>query len=190
MRTENSKKTKNEVLKIKKPRSAVFKHRGGCSWKGVAPTIYKKAADPFKGKPARAKKGLDLVKGDLDPGWTSVTRHLLVAGERGEKTRFHLRYFEVSPGGYTSLETHRHEHVVVVIKGRGKVRLGRRLHELDYLDTIYISPGDPHRLLNPYEEPFGFFCIVDARRDKPVPLSSPPLPFSKGRGRQKARGKG
>ncbi len=129
--------------------SRVFKHKGGCSWKGVRPEIYKKGG----------------------PGdWTRVARHLLVAGFRGEKTKFHLRYFEVSPGGYTSLETHRHEHVVVVIKGRGRVRLGRRLRELGYLDTVYIGPDEPHRLLNPYGEPFGFFCIVDARRDRPVPL--------------------
>ncbi|MDA8170634.1 MAG: cupin domain-containing protein [Nitrospiraceae bacterium] len=133
-------------------KSRVLKHRGGCSWKGVRPEIYK------KGGPEN---------------WTRVARHLLVAGQKGENTKFHLRYFEVSPGGYTSLETHRHEHVVVVIKGRGQVRLGRRLHELDYLDTIYIGPDEPHRLLNPYGEPFGFFCIVDARRDKPVPLEAP-----------------
>ena len=130
-------------------KSRVLKHKGGGSWKGVRPVIYKKGPSE---------------------DWTRVARHLLVAGERGEKTKFHLRYFEVSPGGNTSLETHRHEHVVVVIKGRGRVRLGRRLHEVDYLDTIYISPGEPHRLLNPYGEPFGFFCIVDARRDKPVPV--------------------
>ena len=133
----------------KKPKSRVFKHKGGCSWKGVMPTVYKKGA----------------------PGdWTRVARHHLVAGERGEKTRFHVRYFEISPGGRTSFETHRHEHVVVIIKGRGKVRLGKRTHELDYLDTIYISPGEPHQLLNPYKDTFGFFCIVDARRDKPVPV--------------------
>ena len=157
-----AKKTK----KAKKPESTVLKHKGGCSWKGIRPVVYKKDG-AGKGKGKGKGKGAD---------WASVARHLLVAGERGEKTRFHLRYFEVSPGGYTSLETHRHEHVVVVIKGRGKVRLGRRLHKLDYLDTIYISPGDPHRLLNPYGEPFGFFCIVDARRDRPAPISAPPRP--------------
>ena len=152
--------------KIKKPESTVLKHRGGCSWKGITPDVYKKGGD-----------------GTQKTDWTSVARHLLVAGERGERTKFHLRYFEVSPGGYTSLETHRHEHVVVAIKGRGKVRLGRRLHKLDYLDTIYISPGDPHRLLNPYDEPFGFFCIVDARRDKPVPLAASRRAGKKGRGK-------
>ncbi len=133
-----------------KAKSRVFKHRGDCSWKGVKPAVYKEDA----------KEG----------GWTQVARHPLVAGLSGEQTKFHLRYFEVSPGGYTSLEMHRHEHVVVVVKGRGRVRLGRRTRELQYLDVVYIGEMEPHRLSNPYGEPFGFFCIVDAQRDRPVPL--------------------
>ncbi len=132
-----------------KTKSRVLKHKGDCSWKGVKPSVYKEGSG-----------------GD----WTQVARHPLVAGLSGEQTKFHLRYFEVSPGGYTSLETHRHEHVVVVVKGRGKVRLGRRTRELGYMDIAYIGPMEPHRLFNPYEEPFGFFCIVDALRDRPVSL--------------------
>ena len=46
-----------------------------------------------------------------------VVRSVL-AGARGEATRFQVRYFEVSPGGYSSRETHRHEHVVVVMRGK------------------------------------------------------------------------
>lgn len=101
--------------------------------------------------------------------WQRIIRHNII-GVHGETTRFHLRYFEIAPGGNSSFETHKHEHVVVCIRGKGKVRLNRRTVELNYLDVLYIAPETPHQLLNPFEEPFGFFCIVNARRDRPKPV--------------------
>ena len=41
-------------------------------------------------------------------------------GKRGESPVFHVRYFEVAPGGWTTLEHHQHEHVVVVLRGEGR----------------------------------------------------------------------
>src|SRR6516164_7378355 len=56
-----------------------------------------------------------------------VLRTVLVGGQ-GERTAFQLRYFEVGPGGFTTLERHAHEHAVVVLRGRGEVRLGSTVH--------------------------------------------------------------
>jgi ribulose-bisphosphate carboxylase large chain len=100
-----------------------------------------------------------------------VTRALLVGGA-GERTAFHVRYFEVAPGGFTTLERHAHEHVVVVLRGRGEVRLGGDVHALDFGDTVYVAPGEVHQFRNPSaSEPFGFLCLVDAERDRPVPVT-------------------
>src|SRR5262245_39113399 len=71
------------------------------TWQGVPLADYKAPADHHAG----------------------VTRAVL-AGAGGETTAFHVRYFEVAPGGHTTLERHAHEHVVVVLRGRGEVRLG------------------------------------------------------------------
>jgi ribulose-bisphosphate carboxylase large chain len=99
-----------------------------------------------------------------------VTRTVL-AGEGGEQTAFHVRYFEIAPGGFTTLERHRHEHVVVVLRGRGEIRLGEETHPLGFGDTAYVAPDEVHQLHNPSAtEPFGFLCMVDARRDAPVPV--------------------
>ncbi len=35
-----------------------------------------------------------------------------------------LRYFEVAPGGHSSLERHEHVHAVMVVRGRGRVLVG------------------------------------------------------------------
>ena len=128
--------------------SRVLRFRPGFRWEGVPAAEYKQAADH----------------------WRGVTRIGLV-GEGGESTRFHLRYFEIAPGGFTSLERHRHEHVVVVLRGGGQVQLGVVTHHVGYGDTVYIAPQEAHQLRNASaDEPFGFLCIVDAERDQPMLL--------------------
>lgn len=124
--------------------TAFYRHRGACCWTGVRNELYKQT-------------GRD---------WQHIVRRVLVGG-RGETAKFHLRYFEIAPGGNSSFETHHHEHAVICIRGRGKVRAGRRTRSMTYLDIIYIAPDTPHQLLNPFDEPFGFLCIVNARRDRP-----------------------
>ncbi len=109
-----------------------------------------------------------------DGGWAAIARHVLVGG-RGESARFDLRYFEIAPGGHSSLEKHVHEHVVVCIRGKGEILLAGEVREMNFLDTAYIAPDDPHQLINPFEEPFGFFCIVDHDRDRPRGLDEDDL---------------
>lgn len=124
-----------------------YRFRKDFSWKGVTVQKYK-------------HDGND---------WSAIARQVLI-GASGESAGFHLRYFEIEPGGYSSFETHKHEHVVVGIRGKGRARLEKRNVSINYLDILYIKPDAPHRLYNPYNEPFGFFCIVNAKRDRPRPV--------------------
>jgi ribulose-bisphosphate carboxylase large chain len=103
--------------------------------------------------------------------FAGATRQVL-AGSRGEQVGFHLRYFELEAGGYTSLERHRHCHVVIGVRGRGVVRVGSADYMLRPMDTIYIGPGQAHQLRAMGRGKFGFFCIVNARRDKPRPVAA------------------
>ncbi|MEW6001939.1 MAG: cupin domain-containing protein, partial [Nitrospirota bacterium] len=125
-------------------KSRLYKYKGNFVWQGIKTERYKSGSE----------------------GWTDVLRKTLI-GNHGETSKFHVRYFEILPCGHTSFEVHKHEHVVVGIRGRGKVLCGNRTYEMSFLDTLYIAPYVSHQLRNPYEEPFGFFCIVNARRDKP-----------------------
>lgn len=128
-------------------KSRLLKHKPGKGWQGVRAERYKTE----------------------DGTWADVVRHSLV-GAYGEKTKFHFRYFEVSPGGHTTLESHKHEHVVFCILGKGMVILGKKSLSVGLFDTIYICPDEAHQLSNPFDEPFGFLCVVDARRDRPRPI--------------------
>ncbi|GAQ94006.1 Cupin domain protein [Thermodesulfovibrio aggregans] len=100
--------------------------------------------------------------------WHSIERFPLI---KTDDAKFEVRYFEIAPGGCSSLEYHQHSHVVICLKGKGKVRLGKKNHILKYLDILYIAPNEIHQLFNPFREPFGFLCIVDSERDKPVEIN-------------------
>jgi quercetin dioxygenase-like cupin family protein len=130
-------------------RNTMYTFQDGFRWKGVRVEKYK-------------PDGND---------WSDIIRQVLIGPER-ESTKFHVRYFELGPGGFSSHETHNHAHVVIGARGKGKARLNNRNREIAFLDVLYISPGTPHRFYNPYDEPFGFICIVDAKRDRPQPVKT------------------
>ncbi len=107
---------------------------------------------------------------DENNTWLNVCRQV-IAGKSGEKIKFHLRYFEISPRGYSTLEKHRHEHVVICVRGGGKAIAGDEVYDMKFMDILYIGSNVPHQFINDSDEAFGFFCIVDARRDKPKLLT-------------------
>ncbi|MCS7229789.1 MAG: cupin domain-containing protein [Candidatus Kryptonium sp.] len=107
---------------------------------------------------------------DENNTWLNVCRQV-IAGKSGEKMKFHLRYFEIESGGYSTLEKHKHEHVVICVRGKGKAIAGDEVFEMKFMDVLYVGSNVPHQFVNDSEEPFGFFCIVDSRRDKPKLLT-------------------
>ncbi|MGC2063607.1 MAG: cupin domain-containing protein [Thermodesulfovibrionales bacterium] len=128
-------------------KDAFYRHKGNFTWTGVRDQTYKTAGTE----------------------WSNVMRRVLI-GAHGESTRFHVRYFEIAPGGRSSLEQHRHEHVVICVRGEGMLLSGKTRKKLKFMDTAYIAPETVHRLSNPFQEPFGFLCIVNATRDRPKVL--------------------
>ncbi len=110
---------------------------------------------------------VEEYKTDNNFDFRGINRQELI-GKSGEKTSFDLRYFEIMPGGYSSLEKHVHEHVIIGVRGKGVLIKGDSSVNISVHDITYISPLEKHQLRNEGEEPFGFFCIVDHKRDKPV----------------------
>jgi ribulose-bisphosphate carboxylase large chain len=107
-------------------------------------------------------------KGTTELPFRDVVRHELI-GRAGEQARFDLRYFEVAPGGYTSLEKHVHTHTIITVRGRGVMLLDGEGIGLAPFDIAHTPPLSVHQLRNETAEPFGFFCIVDRERDRPQP---------------------
>ena len=128
----------------------VLEHRPGFEWDGRPSSAYKDARD-LAG--ALAFKGVRRVE---------------LVGRFGERSRTDLRYFEIEPGGYSSLEKHLHTHIVIGARGHGVLVLGGRRETLAPMDVASIGPLEAHQLRNESSEPFGFFCIVDHDRDRPT----------------------
>jgi ribulose-bisphosphate carboxylase large chain len=116
-------------------------------------------------------RSVEEYKTDNDFDFSGINRQELI-GKSGEKTSFDLRYFEIEPEGYSSLEKHVHEHVIIGVRGNGVLIKENSSFNIAVHDIAYVSPLEKHQLRNEGKEPFGFFCIVDHKRDKPVMISN------------------
>ncbi|MFO7846171.1 MAG: cupin domain-containing protein [Balneolaceae bacterium] len=124
--------------------SAVIKS-DGYTWEGIKKKEYKTEGTNFK----------------------QIHRYTLL-GDEYRDLNTQTRYFEIQPGGYSSLESHRHPHSVVVIRGKGEVILDNSITELKTHDVVFIAPETIHQFHASSKEPLGFICVVDRYRDRPV----------------------
>jgi mannose-6-phosphate isomerase-like protein (cupin superfamily) len=94
----------------------------------------------------------------------TVTRQILFSDPAldGE-----LRYFEVAAGGFSTLERHEHVHAVMVFRGHGHCLVGDSVRAVAERDLVYIPPMTWHQFRATGDQPLGFLCLVNARRDKP-----------------------
>jgi quercetin dioxygenase-like cupin family protein len=121
----------------------VRKHAGDFHWQDVDVLAYKQdGSAPFK----------------------DVTRQVLF---EGGGVPAQLRYFEVAPGGYTTLERHEHVHAVMVIRGKGRVLVGEQAYGIALHDLVNVPPMTWHQFHAAKDEPLGFLCLVPADRDRP-----------------------
>jgi len=112
-------------------------------WEGVVVSAYKPSGTHFSG----------------------ITRQLVFKG--GDGLACELRYFEIEPGGYSSLERHRHAHAIMVIRGTGRALVGDRVMELGTHDLVRVPPLTWHQFRATDGVPLGFLCMVDCERDVP-----------------------
>lgn len=78
-----------------------------------------------------------------------------------------LRYFEVAPGGYSTLERHEHVHAVMIVRGCGRGLVGERVFALGLHDLVNVPALTWHQFRAGTDEPLGFLCMVNAERDRP-----------------------
>lgn len=117
--------------------------RGEARWEGVEETRYKAdGSAPFR----------------------AITRQVLF---QDPALACELRYFEMAPGGYSTLERHEHAHAVMIQRGAGRVLVGDRIHDVREHDLVHIPAMTWHQFRAPADAAFGFLCMVNAERDRP-----------------------
>ncbi|MCC6707222.1 MAG: cupin domain-containing protein [Gammaproteobacteria bacterium] len=119
------------------------RHDGEFHWQDVEVLAYKQSGEaPFK----------------------DVTRQVLF---EDPDLGCQWRYFEVAPGGHTTLERHQHVHAVMVVRGHGRALVGAHIHELANHDLVKVPALTWHQFRAPDDQPLGFLCLVNAERDRP-----------------------
>lgn len=93
----------------------------------------------------------------------AITRQLLF---REPELLSELRYFEIAPHGYSTLERHRHMHGVLILRGAGRCLNGETVADVRRNDLVTIAPMAWHQF-KAGDEPLGFLCMVNVERDKP-----------------------
>lgn len=93
-----------------------------------------------------------------------ITRQVLF---NQEDQASELRYFEVAPGGHSTLERHQHTHAVLILRGHGTVRIGNDIIEINERDLVSVDPLTWHQFHAAADGALGFLCLVSKERDKP-----------------------
>lgn len=116
--------------------------------------------DPFRWQGVEVKP----YKGE-GTQFSGITRQVLFQG--GDGLGCELRYFEVAPGGWSSLERHHHAHAVMIVRGAARVLVGDHIVEARTHDLVRVPPLTWHQFQTQGDEPLGFLCMVDCDRDLP-----------------------
>ncbi|MEO7987264.1 MAG: cupin domain-containing protein [Gemmatimonadales bacterium] len=122
--------------------SAHVRQTGLFRWEGIKISPYKAQGTHFSG----------------------ITRQLLF--DAGDGLGCQVRYFEIEPGGYSSLERHHHAHAIIVVRGPGRALVGKNILLMATNDLVRVAPLTWHQF-RAGDEPFGFLCMVDCARDLP-----------------------
>lgn len=97
---------------------------------------------------------------------SGAERHTLLGAADGARD-VELRYFRIPAGGASALESHAHEHAILILHGRAEVLLGDRLAEAGVGDAVLVSSGERHRLRALGDEDLGFMCTALVHRERP-----------------------
>lgn len=109
---------------------------------------------------------VDLLqyKADGSAPFKDITRQVLFSPPDHTSE---LRYFEIAPGGYSTLEQHEHTHAVLILRGHGTVRIGKDVQAVGERDLVTVDPLSWHQFQAAPDSALGFLCLVSRERDKP-----------------------
>lgn len=142
--------------------------QNGRSYDPAEPTTVAAAVRTFRATPEGFRWD-DVPLKEYKPEGThfkDITRQTLFGETEGLTSQ--LRYFEIAPGGHSTLERHEHIHAVVIVRGRGRVLVGDAVEAIAAFDLVHVPPMTWHQFRADTDAPLGFFCLVACDRDRPM----------------------
>ena len=87
-----------------------------------------------------------------------VKREVITADDGAPN--FCMRVFEVEPGSSTPSHSHRWEHEVFVLSGRGVVVSEKGETQIGKESVVFIAPEEHHCFVNNGDEVLRFICVI------------------------------
>ena len=89
----------------------------------------------------------------------------MLIGPKENAGNFHMRHFEVEPGGYTPHHNHDYEHEIIVLRGAGLAKSEGGDRTIKAGDAIWVPPNEMHQFQNTGDTPLEFICLIPAPQD-------------------------
>lgn len=109
------------------------------------------------------KNAAAVRRTNVAAGRSTQTQVLL--GPDDGAPHFAMRRFVMGSGGGMPRHTNTVEHEQFVLRGRARVGIGERVHEVGPDSVLYIPAGTPH-FYEVLEAPFEFLCVVPNAEDR------------------------
>ena len=94
-------------------------------------------------------------------GATGAKMRMLIGPDDGAGN-FHMRHFEVEPGGHTPHHSHDYEHEILVLNGQGIAKSTKGERPFKESDVIFVPANETHQFLNTGDTPLKFICLIPA----------------------------
>lgn len=89
----------------------------------------------------------------------------MLVGPGEGATNFHMRHFEVAPGGFTPHHQHNYEHEILILKGQGVAQSQQGERPLRAGDVVFVPANEMHQFRNTGGGPLEFICLIPAPQD-------------------------
>ena len=106
------------------------------------------------------KKYDEIEKQEVKTEGVEKTTVRWLIGQDSPAPNFHMRLFEVEPGGHSPFHSHNFEHEVYVIEGNGRLNTEDKPLPLEKGSFALVMPNEKHQFENTGNTPFKFLCMI------------------------------
>ena len=111
---------------------------------------------------------VERIEGHEQQGVTmagaSGAKMRMLTGPAEKAPNFHMRHFEIAPGGRTPHHQHDFEHEVLILTGRGFARSENGQRPFKAEDVIFVPANEKHQFVNDTTDPCTFICLIPAQQ--------------------------
>lgn len=103
---------------------------------------------------------VDVPAETVDVPGAEGVRIRWVIGPESEAPTFHLRVFDVEPGGHTPRHSHPWEHEVFILEGKGTVFCDGEQEPLAPGEVVLVPANAEHQFIGAPEVGLRFICLI------------------------------